>query len=233
MSTCPFCQEALPDEQAEECPTCGQDLHPPELHPYDAALETLDDALGRIAAGEIAPALIPTLFSHLLGSVQQVLDHCREDLAANLRNLQTSHLDLPEEARTDALEFIARFETAQDKVNEHMDILREIFASSSTMADFEAQRPQLDHAMAQLRATFGDLEDLERTTSDPLLTVVADEPLPEEVSVAIAQFELAMNALGRYCDERDRGWLQKSLLHLDEARGRLKQMLMVDAFDWA
>jgi len=233
LSTCPFCTEELPDEQAEECPTCGQDLNPPELHPYDAALETLDDALGRIVAGEIAPALIPTLFSHLLGSVQQVLDHCREDLAANLRNLQATHLDVPDEARVDALEFLARFEAAQNKITDHMDTLRQIFASSTTMAEFEAQRPALDHAMAQLRAAFGDLEDLERTTSDAQLTVVPDEPLPEEVSVAIHQFELAMNALGRYCDERDRAFLQKSLLHLDEARGRLKQMLMVDAFDWA
>lgn len=232
MSTCPFCQQELPDEQAEECPTCGQDLNPPELHPYDAALETLDDAIGRIVSGEIAPPLIPTLFSHLLGSVQQVLDHAREDLAANLRGLQASHLDVPLEARTEALDFLARFEAAQDKITDHMDTLREIFSGSTTMAQFEAQRPRLDYAMAQLKASFRDLEDLDRTTSDPLLTVVADEPLPEEVSVAIHQFELAMNALGRYCDERDRAFLQKSLLHLDEARGRLKQMLMVDAFDW-
>ena len=232
MSTCPFCDQLLEDDQAEECPTCGQDLLPPELHPYDVALETLDDAIGKVTAGQVPPNMVPMLFSHLLGSVQQVLDHCREDLADNLRRIQTANLDLPPEALKEPMEFIQRFERLQNVVGEHMDTLSDIFSNSSTATEFNAQRERLEYAMAALRSAFHDLEDLERSTSDPQFAVVNDDPLPDEVSTAIHQFELAMGALGRYCDEREKAWLEKSLLHLDEARGRLKQHLMVETFDW-
>lgn len=208
---------------------CGQSFESPDLHPYAAALDALDEAVDQVATGKVNPALAPTLFSHLLGAVQQVLDVAREDLAENLRRLQGSQLDVPEEARQAPLEFIEAFAETQNVITEQLATLRDVFATSASVADFQRQRPLLDHAVARLRNSVGDLEHLQRMTSDPLLTVVADEPMPEEVSISVHQFELAMAAMGLYYESREREHLEKCLLHLDEARNRLKQVLMLEA----
>ncbi|MBI3927041.1 MAG: hypothetical protein HY319_16010 [Armatimonadetes bacterium] len=229
---CPYCDRPLDPPEADRCAACGQSLVPREPQRYKLPLEELSRTLEEVSSQQLPAYVLPELFSNLMGVVQHTLDSAREDLEANFRKLRTAPLeDVPEEARVGVLEFIRSFGDIQNDMNATIGQLRDLFLRCETSHDVAARQPAIELLLVTMKHHVERLNVLEAMTSHHELTVLPDEPLPEDIVASLRCFDRAMGAIDRYCDTREREAVEECVRFLDEARGRLARLLMVEAFE--
>lgn len=226
--TCPFCDESVA-VSASSCPHCGHSFEPPPEQKYGRPVEVLRRALLEVKGRRLPLERMNQVFSHLSGAVQQVLDSASEDLESNFKSLREAESEVPEDARKSVTEFIDDFEELQEEVNESLLSISEVFGEVSSLEQLRAREGELDAHMAKLQSSVDALGHLHQETSLSVMTEIPDDPIPDEVSIALDHFELAMEALVTYMEtSRDLEDISLCIKHTDQARVQLARLMLMD-----
>lgn len=223
--SCPYCDQTLLDEEAEECPHCHGEFGPPVIGKYIDALTSLEDATDKITAGALRPEVAQQLVAHVTGIFQTVLDQASEEINSNLRKAREALNEIPEEARIHWMEYASRFSRLQRLVNDRLVELADLWDEPNP------NHLAIQTALGKFQNDLNEIEMLVQETSKAALMEVPDEPLPKEVTAAIERFENCMDQINLYCAGRDKADLEEALVHLDEARRLIKLTLMMGAYD--
>ncbi|MBM3462710.1 MAG: hypothetical protein FJX76_11470 [Armatimonadetes bacterium] len=227
---CPFCEHEQESDDAATCPHCDAALTPRARQRYGDPAKMLRDLTARIRKGEVplGGERAEGLFSHITGVVQQLLDHTREDLEDNFKDLrrrQDEIAHLPDEAKRDVLEFVAQFGAIQAEINSALGDFAGVLRGVRDPLDFEQRQSTLDYVVARMQNALERLEVLAEETSHPILTTLPDAPLPDALTLGISSIQSALGAVGQYFGTRDDAALAECVRHLDAARERIGSLL--------
>jgi Rad3-related DNA helicase len=230
LTKCPFCDEQLLATDTESCSHCGQDFEPVPLHPYGKPADFLQESLAKVKLGKLSPDGLNELFPHLLGSVQHILNRASSDISANFHKLSQVDDEVPEEARKSTSEFIEDFGEIQEELNDTLNSLSELFGSSKSVEDFQANSQEIETALLELQSSVDALGMLKNESEISALAEIPRDPLPDEVGYALDHFERAMEALVRYMDEgQDGADLSECVEHTDKAKSQLFKLVMMNS----
>ena len=210
------------DAHASTCSHCQSPLHL-EGNPYAAHLEVLNNAVGHLtrSAGSLTAERASSLYAHVTGSIQQMLDTARDHLDRNFRKLSGMVTgDDP-----DIMRFVEGFNEAQREITQALGDFGRLLASSRDPVELERNRGAFEQVKTRIQAAVGALSQIDAESEDPLLAAPAVTPLPLQVPQSLEAISEAMQSLDRYIADRDVAGLEACLSHLDAARGPLAALL--------
>ncbi|MCA9792538.1 MAG: hypothetical protein KC910_12110 [Candidatus Eremiobacteraeota bacterium] len=227
---CPFCEQRLGDISSGKCNHCGQDLAPPPTHVYGEPAKAIVDALAQVRGRQMPMDQLPRLFSHLMGSVQQVLDQASEDLSENFGHIQAAVDEMPADNRLEISDFMEDFREIQDEINDTLLNMGDIFDENQTLDEFRQREVLLNGYLMTLQSSVDALGALKQETSISALQELPNDPLPADVEKALDFFDKAMGALVRYIEDgRDLAEISACLRHTEAAKTHLARLLLVDS----
>ncbi len=214
----------------ESCSHCGQDFEPIPLHVYGKPADFLQESLKKVKLGMLSPDGLNELFPHLLGSVQHILNQASADISANFHKLSQVDDEVPEEARKSTSEFIEDFGEIQEELNDSLKSLSELFGSSLTVEDFQANSQEIETSLLELQSSVDALGMLKNESAISALAEVPRDPLPDEVGRALEHFEHAMEALVRYMEGGQEAFdLAECVEQTDKAKAQLFKLVMMNS----
>lgn len=230
MRTCPFCEEALQASDTESCSSCGQSFEPVPLHAYGKPAEFLQDSLKKVRAGKLSPDGLNELFPHLLGSVQHILNQASSDISSNFSKMSQVDDEVPEEARKSTSDFIEDFGEIQEELNDTLKSLSDLFGSSKSLEDFQANAQEIETSLLELQSSVDALGMLKNESEISALAEIPRDPVPDEVSTALEHFEQAMDALIRYMEGgQEHEDLAECVNQTDRAKAQLFKLVMMNS----
>ena len=221
---CPYCETIIDSENSELCENCGQALQGPKALVYGQPVNAIHDTLQKINCGEMSVERAGGLFGTLMSSVQGVLDQASEDLTENLKGLAL-HAQEHGEHHQD-IDFIDDFGGVQESLHEALQHIGKLFGESKNLESFQANLPLLEQYLGSIQDSVDQLGLIKIESSTPGMTEYLGEPLPEQVSIAMDHYELAINALVKFSDEsRNRADIQTCLQASEAASACLRKFL--------
>ena len=199
------------------------------LHPYGKPAEFLQDSLKKVRSGKLSPDGLNELFPHLLGSVQHILNQASADISSNFSKMSQVDDEVPEEARKSTSEFIEDFGEIQEELNETLSSLSDLFGSSKSLEDFQANAQEIETSLLELQSSVDALGMLKHESEISALAEIPRDPIPDEVSSALEHFEFAMDALIRYMEGgQEHEDLAECVNHTDRAKAQLFKLVMMN-----
>jgi len=219
---CPVCESEVDDPGASSCPACENPLRGGAT-PYASYLEVLNGALSRVTrpGANLSADGVSSLYAHVAGALQQMLDTAREDIDRNFGRL--AKLDLKSDPDIAAL--IDAFSGAQREIGEALGEFGRLLTSVRDPVELERNRGAFEMVKTRIQGAVDALSMLAVESADPALLTPAAEPLPPQVPVSLEAVAAAMQSLDQYITDRNTSAIAETLDWLERARVPLADLL--------
>lgn len=221
---CPVCDFENPQEDAQVCEQCGEDLTTTEGK-FQKPLRILKEIGQKVAesAGSFPRDKLEGLYSHVVELVQDVLDESQQKIEKNLTTLREKLKEASEVSgdEVNLTGFVDGFHFAQGCINEGIGMALSALMNMKSFKDVKSGQHQLELAVTRVQAGLQHLEKLSLASAGIKIPDETTPEIPIEVMIGMDHIEKALEGLARFTDKFQVEDLRATVHKLDEARSSL------------